>query len=95
VIIATSPIVHEPGTGIAARRIVLRQFKCEFVVHAQRFYEDGSTGFDHGDYFLFKADEKASVLDKAWKCFVERSERQLEYPIADIESDPVRFAFLK
>ena len=95
-LLATGPIVL-CGNGLAARRTVLKGIYgggaklVEFIVHRQYFYEDGTTAYEHGNYFPVFGKDFLEVQKRAWGCFVERSEKDLEYSLAELESDPVRF----
>ncbi len=80
-IVATSPVVHEPG--VLPYRIVIRDLGDQFVVHTEVFEPDKKPWYHQGDYFPkhndapTAAESDAAALRKAWARFEERARRSL------------------
>jgi hypothetical protein len=80
-IVASSPVVHEPGA--LPYRIVIRDMGDQFVVHTEVYESDKKPWYHQGDYFpkpsdAARADESDAVaLRKAWARFDERVRRAL------------------
>jgi hypothetical protein len=78
-IIAMSPTVRDEGA--LAQRIVMREFRSQFVVHRECRYEDGKTFCQSGFYYVYgekwgaDSDCRQEALAKAWACFEHRSRR--------------------
>jgi hypothetical protein len=76
-IVATSPMVHEPG--MLPYRIVIRDLGDQFVVHTEVFEPDKKPWYHQGDYFPKQNDaptaeeSEAAPLRKAWARFEERA----------------------
>jgi hypothetical protein len=80
-IIASSPIVHEPG--LLPHRIVIRDLGGQYVVHTEVLEPRRKPWYHQGDYFrkgkgVPSAQESdAEALRKAWSRFEERVRRSL------------------
>jgi hypothetical protein len=80
-IIASSPIVHEPG--LLPHRIVICDLGGQYVAHTQVLESGKQPWYHQGDYFKKRAnaptpdESSADALRKAWVRFEERARRSL------------------